>query len=117
MFEAFSAWVAANTPKGIQMKVKKLSGGPAVVVNPDHPAIHMAAEAFQDVMGSQCVFIRSGGSVPIVGDFAHHLGIPTVMMGFGLPDDGLHSPNEKYKLENFYLGTMTVAHFFEKYGG
>lgn len=117
MFAAFSAWVAANTPKGIQTKVKRLSGGPAVVVNPDHPAIHMAAEAFQDVMGSQCVFIRSGGSVPIVGDFAHHLGIPTVMMGFGLPDDGLHSPNEKYKLENYYLGTMTVAHFFEKYGG
>jgi acetylornithine deacetylase/succinyl-diaminopimelate desuccinylase-like protein len=54
--------------------------------------------------------------VPIVGDFAHHLGIPTVMMGFGLPDDGLHSPNEKFKLDNFYQGTMTVAHFFEKYG-
>jgi len=116
MFEAFSAWVAANTPLGIRTKVTKLSGGPAVVVNPDHPAIHMAAEAFQDVMGSRCVFIRSGGSVPIVGDFAHHLGIPTVMMGFGLPDDGLHSPNEKFKLENFYQGTMTVAHFFEKYG-
>ncbi len=117
MFEAFSAWVAAHTPKGIQTKVTRLSGGPAVVVNPDHPAIHMAAEAFQDVMGSRCVFIRSGGSVPIVGDFAQHLGIPTVMMGFGLPDDGLHSPNEKFKLDHFYLGAMTVAHFFEKYGG
>ena len=116
MFEAFCAWVAANTPQGIKTKVTKLSSGPAVVVNPDHPAIQTAAEAFQDVLGSQCVFIRSGGSVPIVGDFAHQLGIPTVMMGFGLPDDGLHSPNEKFKLENFYQGTMTVAHFFEKYG-
>jgi len=116
MFEAFSAWVAANTPAGIQTKVKKLSLGPAVVVNPDHPAIHLAAEAFQDVLGKPTVFIRSGGSVPIVGDFAHLLGIPTVMMGLGLPDDGLHSPNEKFKLDNFYLGIRTVAHFFEKYG-
>ena len=49
-------------------------------------------------------------------DFAKHLGIPSVLMGFGLPDDGLHSPNEKYKLENYYTGIMTVAHFLEEYG-
>ena len=76
----------------------------------------MAAQAFSDVFGKPTVFIRSGGSVPIVGDFAKHLGIPTVMMGFGLPDDGLHSPNEKYNLENYYKGIMTIAHFFEQYG-
>ncbi len=116
MFQAFADWVAANTPKGIQTKVRKLSGGPAVVVNPEHPAIHEAAKAFEEVLGRPTVFIRSGGSVPIVGDFANHLGIPTVMMGFGLPDDGLHSPNEKFKLENFYLGAQTVAYFLEKYG-
>ncbi|MGJ5817506.1 dipeptidase [Paludibaculum fermentans] len=116
MYAAFEQWVAANTPAGIQTKVRKLSGGPAVVVNPEHPAIHEAAAAFKEIMNADCVFIRSGGSVPIVGDFAHHLGIPTVMMGLGLPDDGLHSPNEKFKLDNFYLGIRTVAHFFEKYG-
>ena len=81
-------------------------------MNPDHPAIHIAAQGFSDVMGGESVFIRTGGSVPIVGDFATHLGIPTVLMGFGLPDDGLHSPNEKYKLANYYAGTMTIAHFF-----
>ena len=48
--------------------------------------------------------------------FAAHLGIPTVLMGFGLPDDGLHSPNEKYSLDNYYKGIMTIAHFFEEYG-
>jgi acetylornithine deacetylase/succinyl-diaminopimelate desuccinylase-like protein len=62
------------------------------------------------------VFIRSGGSIPIVGEFAKHLGIPTVLMGFGLPDDGLHGPNEKFRLENFYKGILTVARFFEQYG-
>jgi len=68
------------------------------------------------VLGRPTVFIRSGGSIPIVGDFARHLGIPTVLMGFGLPDDGLHSPNEKFRLENFYQGIRTVALFLERYG-
>ena len=90
--------------------------GPAVMVNPDHPAIRVAAKAFSDVLGKPTVFIRSGGSIPIVGDFAKHLGIPTVLMGFGLPDDGLHSPNEKYRVENFYQGIMTIAHFLDEYG-
>jgi acetylornithine deacetylase/succinyl-diaminopimelate desuccinylase-like protein len=113
---AFREWVAANTPAGIQTEVRVLSTSPAIMVNPDHPAIKVAAEAFEDVLGQPTVFIRSGGSIPIVGDFARHLGIPTVLMGFGLPDDGLHSPNEKYRLQNYYTGIRTIAHFFEQYG-
>ena len=89
-------WVRDNTPKGIQTQVRVMSAGPAISVNPDHPAIHVAAEAFAHMLGRKTVFVRSGGSIPIVGEFARHLGIPTVLMGFGLPDDGLHSPNEKY---------------------
>jgi acetylornithine deacetylase/succinyl-diaminopimelate desuccinylase-like protein len=112
---AFRDWVRRNTPRGIQTEVRVLSASAGLVVNPDHPAIRVAAQAFSEVFGKKTVFIRSGGSIPIVGDFANHLGIPTVMMGFGLPDDGLHSPNEKYKIQNYYLGIMTVAHFLEKY--
>ncbi len=112
---AFREWVKRETPRGIQTEVRVLSAGPGLVVNPGHPAIEVAARAFGEVFGSQTVFIRSGGSIPIVGDFANHLRIPTILMGFGLPDDGLHSPNEKYKLENYYLGIMTIAHFFEQY--
>jgi len=113
---AFREWVARNTPRGIRTEVRVLSASPGLVVNPEHPAIDIAARAFGDVFGKQTVFIRSGGSIPIVGDFANHLGIPTILMGFGLPDDGLHSPNEKYKIENYYLGIMTIAHFLEQYG-
>jgi acetylornithine deacetylase/succinyl-diaminopimelate desuccinylase-like protein len=113
--KAFREWVSQNTPKGVQIEVRVLSAGPGLVVNPDHPAIRVAARAFGDVFGKPTVFIRSGGSIPIVGDFATHLGIPTILMGFGLPDDGLHSPNEKYKIENYYMGIMTVAHFLEQY--
>src|SRR5580700_3598942 len=112
----FREWVAANTPAGIQTAIRVLSIGPAISVNPDHPAIDIAAKAFSDVLDRPTVFIRSGGSIPIVGEFATHLGIPTVLMGFGLPDDGLHSPNEKYRLENYYKGIMTIAQFFEELG-
>lgn len=113
---AFREFVQQRTPQGIQTEVRVLSASPGLVVNPDHPAIKVAAKAFADILGKPTVFIRSGGSIPIVGDFATHLGIPTVLMGFGLPDDGLHSPNEKYHLDNYYKGIMTVAHFFEQYG-
>jgi acetylornithine deacetylase/succinyl-diaminopimelate desuccinylase-like protein len=112
---AFREWVRKHTPKGIRTEVRVLSAAPGLVVNPDHPAIRVAARAFGEVFGKDTVFIRSGGSIPIVGDFATHLGIPTILMGFGLPDDGLHSPNEKYKIDNYFLGIRTVARFFEQY--
>lgn len=112
----FREWVAENTPAGIQTAVRVLSASPGLLVNPEHPAIQVAARAFSEGVGKDTVFIRSGGSIPIVGDFAQHLHIPTILMGFGLPDDGLHSPNEKYKIENYYMGIMTIAHFFEQYG-
>ena len=113
---AFRAWVERNTPAGIATRVRVLSAGSAIVVDPNHPAISTAAQAFSEVFGKPTVFTRSGGSVPVVGDFAQHLGIPTVMMGLGLPDDALHSPNEKFNLENYYTGIKTVAHFLEQYG-
>jgi acetylornithine deacetylase/succinyl-diaminopimelate desuccinylase-like protein len=113
---ALRLWVKENTPKGIRTEVGVLSASPAVSVNPNHPAIETAARAFSAEFGKPTVFIRSGGSIPIVGEFAAHLGIPTVLMGFGLPDDGLHSPNEKYRIGNYYKGIITIARFLEEYG-
>jgi acetylornithine deacetylase/succinyl-diaminopimelate desuccinylase-like protein len=112
----FRKFLEKNAPKGIRTELRVLSASPAVMVNPDHPAIQIAAKAFSDILQKPTVFIRSGGSIPIVGDFATHLKIPTILMGFGLPDDGLHSPNEKYRLENYYKGIMTIAHFLDEYG-
>jgi acetylornithine deacetylase/succinyl-diaminopimelate desuccinylase-like protein len=68
------------------------------------------------VWGRDTVFIRSGGSIPIVGDFARNLGLPSVMMGFGLPDDNLHAPNEKFLISNFYLGIESIIRFLELAG-
>ncbi len=112
---ALKRWVKENTPRGIETDIRVLSANPAVSVNPNHPAIDTAAHAFSVEFGKPTVFIRSGGSIPIVGEFARHLGIPTVLMGFGLPDDGLHSPNEKYRIANYYKGIVTIARFLDEY--
>jgi acetylornithine deacetylase/succinyl-diaminopimelate desuccinylase-like protein len=113
---SFRKFVPENAPAGIRCEVRVLSSGPAIVVDPSVPAIQIAAKAFSEMLGKPTVFTRSGGSIPIVGDFAAHLKLPTILMGFGLPDDGLHSPNEKYRVSNYYTGIMTIAHFLELYG-
>ena len=90
--------------------------GPGRVVGTDNPYIKAATEALHDTFKKDTVFIRSGGSIPIVTDFQDVLKIPSVMMGFGLPDDNLHAPNEKFHIPNFYRGIETICRFFEKLG-
>jgi acetylornithine deacetylase/succinyl-diaminopimelate desuccinylase-like protein len=80
----------------------------------DNKFTRAATRALREVWGKDTVFIRSGGSIPIVGDFARHLGLPSVMMGFGLPDDNLHAPNEKFHLKNFELGIESIIRFFQE---
>ena len=116
ILSSFRNFLQSNAPAGTRIDLRVLSASPAIMVDPNHPAIRTAARAFADMLGRPTVFTRSGGSIPVVGDFANHLHIPSILMGFGLPDDGLHSPNEKYRLENYYKGIMTIAHFFEEFG-
>jgi acetylornithine deacetylase/succinyl-diaminopimelate desuccinylase-like protein len=117
ILKRFEAWVKKNTPKGIETKVKVWSKGPACVVGTNNTYIKAATEALGDVFKKETVFIRSGGSIPIVTDFQDVLKIPSVMMGFGLPDDNLHAPNEKFHIPNFYRGIESICRFFEKLGG
>jgi acetylornithine deacetylase/succinyl-diaminopimelate desuccinylase-like protein len=112
----FKKFVKKLTPKGIQTSIKVWSKGPACVVGTDNPYIRAATEALHDVFKKDTVFIRSGGSIPIVTDFQDVLKIPSVMMGFGLPDDNLHAPNEKFHIPNFYRGIESICVFFEKLG-
>ena len=112
----FTAAVKAATPRGVTVEVRTLHSGAPSLTNPDNPFIHAAAEALQETFGKETVYIRSGGSIPIVGVFDRYLGIPSVMMGFGLPDDNLHAPNEKFHIPNFYRGIETICRFFEKLG-
>ena len=72
--------------------------------------------SMHEMFKKDTVFIRSGGSIPIVTDFQDVLKIPSVMMGFGLPDDNLHAPNEKFHIPNFHRGIESICLFFEKLG-
>lgn len=112
----FSAAVKKYTPKGIQTKVRVISMAPASVVSTESTYIAAAATAMESVFKKKTVYMRSGGSIPIVGLFLEHLKIPSIMMGFGLPDDNLHAPNEKFHVPNFYGGIQSVIQYFDLLG-
>ena len=86
------------------------------MVDPGNRYIRDAAEAMKQVFGNDTVYTRSGGSIPIVGLFDKYLRIPSVMMGFGLPDDNLHAPNEKMYLPNLFRGVDAVKRYLEILG-
>jgi acetylornithine deacetylase/succinyl-diaminopimelate desuccinylase-like protein len=108
--------IAAACPRGVKADFKLLSAAPASVVDVSSPFISKACEALDEVFGRKTVFMRCGGSIPIAGSFREYLGVPSVLMGFGLPDDNLHSPNEKFHLPNLYRGIEAVMKYLELLG-
>jgi acetylornithine deacetylase/succinyl-diaminopimelate desuccinylase-like protein len=116
IFKRYSQYVNSLTPKAIQIKIKCWSMAEPIVIRTDNRFVKASTEAMKEVFNKDTVYVRGGGSVPIVGDFEKHLKIPTVMMGFGLPDDNLHAPNEKFHIPNFYRGIESIIRFFQKLG-
>ena len=116
-FARYKAFVEEICPRGIQVEVRLIHSGEPIVVSTDNRYVRAATDAMAEVFGKETVFVRGGGSIPIVGDFVRELGIPTVLMGFGLPDDNLHAPNEKFHLANFHRGIESIVRFLEKVGG
>jgi acetylornithine deacetylase/succinyl-diaminopimelate desuccinylase-like protein len=115
-FELYKSYVEKIAPGAVDVDVRMIHSGDPCLIPVDNPYIRAATRALKEVWGQDTVFIRSGGSIPIVGDFARHLGLPSVMMGFGLPDDNLHAPNEKFSLKNFALGIESLIRFLEETG-
>lgn len=115
-FELYKRYVESLCPPGIVLDVRLIHSGDPIVIGVDNSYIQAAVEAMRDVFNKETVFVRGGGSIPIVGDFARNLKMPSVMMGFGLPDDNLHAPNEKFKIDNFYRGIESLILFFERLG-
>jgi acetylornithine deacetylase/succinyl-diaminopimelate desuccinylase-like protein len=113
-FALYKSYVEKIAPAGVDVEVRLISAGDPSLIRVDNPYIKAATRALHEVWGKDTVFIRSGGSIPIVGDFDRHLGAPSVMMGFGLPDDNIHAPNEKFHLKNFSLGIESVIRFLEE---
>ncbi len=116
ILKKYTTFVNSLCPKGIQLNIKVHSKAEPIVVSTDNRFIQGATEAMHEVFGKDTVYIRSGGSIPIVADFANELKIPTVMMGMGLPDDNLHAPNEKFHIPNFYRGIESIIRFFQLIG-
>jgi acetylornithine deacetylase/succinyl-diaminopimelate desuccinylase-like protein len=115
-FALYKSYVEKIAPPGVDLDVRLIHQGDPCLIPVDNPYIRAATRALREIWGRDTVFIRSGGSIPIVGDFARHLGLPSVMMGFGLPDDNLHAPNEKFNLKNFELGIVSTIRFLEEAG-
>ena len=117
IFRPYSKFVNTLVPKGIHLKIKQFSVADPIVVKTNNHFVKAATEAMKEVFHKETVYIRSGGSIPIVADFEKHLKIPSVMMGFGLPDDNLHAPNEKFHIPNFYRGIESIILFLQRVGG
>jgi len=115
-FALFEKQVKKLAPSDVEVTVKNIHGGEAVLVEPDSAPMRAAIAALKETYGHDPVLLREGGSIPIAALFYELLQAPVVLMGFGLPDDNLHAPNEKYSLSQFYKGVRTVASFMQKMG-
>ncbi len=112
----FTDYVHAVLPSGVTLEVTEIHGAPPVLVEVDGPLAAAAAAAQQDVWGKPPFKIREGGSIPIVGTFAQVLEVPILLVGMGLPDDRLHSPNEKFNISHFYNGIRTIVRLLDRAG-
>jgi len=109
--DLLAAYLTAIAPPTVRVRVRSLHGGEGAIIRRDSPAMKAAFRAYTQSFGQEPIFVREGGSIPVVATFQKVLGLETILMGFGLPDDRLHSPNEKLHLPNFYRGIETVIHF------
>ena len=113
--EKIKNYLIAIAPLTVKVEVVTLHGGKPVLVKLDSPGVRAASEAFFQAFGKKPVFMREGGSIPVVVEFEEVLKAPTVLMGFGLPSDNIHSPNENFDLNNFYGGIRTAALFYNEF--
>jgi acetylornithine deacetylase/succinyl-diaminopimelate desuccinylase-like protein len=113
--ELFTKHFLSIAPKTVKVKVTAHHGGEPAVTPTDSKAFKAAAEAFEEVWGKTPIPTRDGGSIPIVALFKKELGLDTVLMGFGLDTDALHSPNEHYGIKNFLIGIETIVAFYKHY--
>jgi acetylornithine deacetylase/succinyl-diaminopimelate desuccinylase-like protein len=97
----------------VKVEVSVLHGGQAYVCPIDMPAYRAAEKAYLQTYGKRPVPVRSGGSIPIISAFEQILGMKSVLMGFGLSSDAIHSPNENYPLEQFFKGIETIPYFYK----
>ncbi len=109
----FAKHFKAIAPKSVRVEVRALHGGAPYVAPSDLPAYKAAAKAIEQTFGRKPLPYYSGGSIPIISGFEKILGLKSILMGFGLDRDAIHSPNESYGLDNFYRGIETITLFYK----
>ncbi|HEY9088552.1 MAG TPA: dipeptidase [Anaerolineaceae bacterium] len=109
--QSFLRYLTENAPESIRWELKYFGGGPAVMAELDLPEVRAFARALETVWGKQPLYKREGGSIPVVADMQQILGCPSVITGFGLPDDNIHAPNEKLHLATWYRGIEAIIHY------
>ncbi len=113
--ELFADYVHSLAPGSVEVKITRMQSGKPWLAALDHPALLAAAKAIEKGFGRRPVFQREGGSIPVVATFSELLGLPSVLMGIGLPDENAHAPNEKLDLDNFYQGIKSAAYFLDEF--
>jgi acetylornithine deacetylase/succinyl-diaminopimelate desuccinylase-like protein len=113
--DLFTKHFQSIAPKSVKVKVTAHHGGEPAVTPTNSKAFHAASSAFEEVWGKSPIPTRDGGSIPIVSLFKKELGLDTVLMGFGLDSDAIHSPNEHYGIKNFLIGIETIVAFYKHY--
>lgn len=113
--EKFASYFKSLAPDSVKVEVTPMHGGYAYVCPIDLPAYRAAEAAYQKTYNKRPIPTRSGGSIPIVAGFERILGTKSVLMGFGLGSDAIHSPNENYPLEQFFKGIETIPYFYEEF--
>ncbi|WP_028549426.1 dipeptidase [Paenibacillus sp. UNC451MF] len=114
VMKRIEAHIEKHKPAGVTVKVQQTHRGKPFYISPEHPYIQAAARAYESGFGTAPVYIRSGGSIPIVEVFSRVLGAPVVMMDFGLPGENMHGPNEHFHLENFDKGIATLCQYWQE---
>jgi len=110
----FERHIKKIAPKTVQLKVKALHGGKPAITPIESPGVRAAVAALEKAFGKKPLYQREGGSIPIVVQFKEILGIDTVLLGFGLPDENAHAPDEHINLNNFFGGIRTSVYFFQE---
>lgn len=111
--EIFTKHIQSLAPDTVTVKVSEHHGGQPSVTDLDFYGLKAGAQAFEDIYNKEVLFSREGGSIPIVSDFKRVLGVESILMGFGLTSDAIHSPNEKFAIKDFHRGIKTSARFLE----
>jgi acetylornithine deacetylase/succinyl-diaminopimelate desuccinylase-like protein len=113
--QLYQEYIQKIAPPSVTIEVSITGSAPASITDLNMPAMKAASTAYAQIFGREPVFKREGGSIPVVAQFQQFLDLETVLMGFGLPDDKLHAPNERFYLPNYYRGIQTSIRFLEEF--